>query len=297
MPIFSPKQLEALPILKKEGVVFSPEKFNGKQSLSIAILNLMPIKLDAELQLIRFMAKTRLNINVYFFRTATYQSKNANPDYLRQNYYVFDEIKEQKIDAFIITGAPVALKNSTEIQYWQEYVNIAKDIRNQKLPSYFICWSGIAILEHFYAVKKVILPQKLVGLYPHAYQTSSKLLNNIESPIAFPVSRYTGPDWVDVCKNPDLNCCLCSDKTSAALLEDTKLNWVFALSHPEYEEDRLAKEYFRDKEKGLNPSLPFNYFPDDNPQNIPKNTWEKQGIQLFKNWFDMVLTGKTEKIA
>lgn len=295
MPIFSPTQLEALPILQKEACVFASKEFKNAQSLNIAVLNLMPIKLDAELQLIRFLSKTNLDINIYFCRTATYQSKNVSAEYLQENYFIFEELKQKKIDAFIITGAPIALKASKEIQYWQEYVEIVSEIKKQNIAAYFICWAGISILEHFYNVKKVILPRKLVGLYSHQHQNSSELLKNIDNPIAFPVSRYTGSDWDDIHLNSRLNCCLCSDETGVALLEDKELNWVFALSHPEYEGDRLAKEYKRDLERGLNPSLPDNYFPHNNPNQLPKNTWEEQGIQLFKNWLRIVHVRKENK--
>lgn len=290
MPVYIPTELESIPYFKLDGIERSNKRLEGDDCLNIAVLNLMPNKVETERHLLKLMDLNEININVFFVRMGSHKSKNTSQTYLDENYYLFDDIKDNDIDGLIVTGAPVALKETEDITYWKELVCILDWATDMKVAAYFICWSAIATLEYYYNVPKVILEQKFSGLYEHKHLCSSRILKGIPNPVLFPISRYTGSEISSVHENPNLKVCLGSESVGGAIIEDPEKNWIFASSHIEYGTATLADEYFRDEERGIKPLIPCNYFTNNQPIRNPPNVWVINAQLLFENWFKIILS-------
>lgn len=289
MPVFTSKKLKSIPLLKSENIKLYNNFFKGKNCINLGVLNLMPNKIETEKQLIKLMTFKELNINIFFIRTETYKPKNISQTYLQKNYYSFDEAKKKKLDALIITGAPLGFISVSKIIYWNEFTEILNWTLSSGINTFLICWAAIVVLEQFYNVPKIILDKKISGIHAHKHIQKSNILKNIPNPADFPVSRSTGADFSAANKNKNLKICLGSEKLGAAVLEDCEKKRIFALSHLEYDTETLANEYFRDAKKGISPKIPYNYFPENSPAEIPRNTWSANSKLLFKNWLNIIL--------
>lgn len=290
MPIKVQSDLPAKRILENENIFIMDEHRALTQDirpLKIAILNLMPLKEDTEVQLMRCLSNTPLQIDVTFLTTATYRSKHTKASHLDQFYYTYEDVKDTKFDGLIITGAPVEQMEFEEVDYWDELVNIMNWANNNVTSTLFICWAAQAALYHHYGIGKIPLEKKLFGVFPHrVHHRKVPLVRGFDDLFYIPHSRYTTVSQEAMEENPELT--ILSDSKEAgvflAMAQDGRQ--VFMFGHPEYDRITLDKEYKRDKAKDLPIDIPKNYYPDDNPENKPLLLWRAHSNLIYSNWLN-----------
>ena len=283
---------ETLPVIdkqKKENIFAMTEERAEHQDirqLKIAVLNLMPDKQNTELQLLRLLSNSPLQIEVTFIRLVTHQYKNTPASYLLNNYQPFYQIEHQYFDGLIITGAPVEKLEFEDVDYWGELTSIFEWSRLHVTSTLYLCWAAQAGLYYHYGVQKYELDKKLSGVFEHTViDSSSELVRGIDKNFFAPHSRYTGISNEDIINNDKLTIAADSDDTGVYIVVDDSGN-VFVNGHPEYDLYRLAEEYIRDTDKGLSPDVPKNYFPDDDPEKEPVSRWLSSSSLLFTNWLN-----------
>ena len=283
---------ETLPVIdkqKKENIFAMTEERAEHQDirqLKIAVLNLMPDKQNTELQLLRLLSNSPLQIEVTFIRLVTHQYKNTPASYLLNNYQPFYQIEHQYFDGLIITGAPVEKLEFEDVDYWGELTSIFEWSRLHVTSTLYLCWAAQAGLYYHYGVQKYELDKKLSGVFEHTViDSSSELVRGIDKNFFAPHSRYTGISKEDIINNDKLTIAADSDDTGVYIVVDDSGN-VFVNGHPEYDLYRLAEEYIRDTDKGLSPDVPKNYFPDDDPEKEPVSRWLSSSSLLFTNWLN-----------
>lgn len=291
MPIKIPNELPATKTLQGENIFVMTEKRALSQDirpLKIVIVNIMPTKIATETQLLRALSNTPLQIEPIFIRMDTHESKNTSEEHLNTFYSTFSEIKESRYDAMIVTGAPVEMIAFEEVDYWQELCEIFEWSKTNVTSSMFICWAAQAAMYYFYGINKVILPQKIFGVYEHKnLYKSSRLMRGFDEVFKAPHSRHTTILREDIEKHPDLKILADSDEAGVYLVKSADDSRVFVTGHSEYEFDTLDKEYKRDMAKGLdNVPLPKNYYPGDDPEKTPVVTWRAHNDLLFSNWLN-----------
>lgn len=290
MPIKVQSDLPAKRILENENIFIMDEHRALTQDirpLKIAILNLMPLKEDTEVQLMRCLSNTPLQIDVTFLTTATYRSKHTKASHLDQFYYTYEDVKDTKFDGLIITGAPVEQMEFEEVDYWDELVNIMNWANNNVTSTLFICWAAQAALYHHYGIGKIPLEKKLFGVFPHrVHHRKVPLVRGFDDLFYIPHSRHTTVSQEAMEENPELT--ILSDSKEAgvflAMAQDGRQ--VFMFGHPEYDRITLDKEYKRDKTKDLPIDIPKNYYPDDNPENKPLLLWRAHSNLIYSNWLN-----------
>ncbi|XJZ25898.1 homoserine O-succinyltransferase [Bacillota bacterium Lsc_1132] len=297
MPINIPKLLPAREILEKENIFIMDDERAIRQDirpLNILILNLMPEKEKAETQLLRLLGNTPLQVNVRFLKTQTYESTNTSKQHLEQFYTTFSEIKKQKFDGMIITGAPVELLEFEQVKYWDELKEIM-DWANQNVTSTLhICWGAQAALYYHYGIKKFELERKCSGIYAHRiYEQNEILLRGFDDQFYAPHSRYTDVSIAEITKNEKLKLLAASKEAGALLIASRDRKHVIITGHLEYDADSLAQEYERDINKGLEIHMPENYFPNNDPNQPPVNCWRSHGHLLFSNWLNYYVYQET----
>jgi len=290
MPIKIPNDLPAHQVLSRENIFIMQEDRAETQDirpLKIVILNLMPQKIDTETQLLRLIGNTPIQIDLELLQTATYTSKNTSQEHLFQFYKTFDEIRHQKFDAMIITGAPVEHLAFEEVDYWRELCEIMEWTKTNVFSTFHICWGAQAGLYYHYGINKYPLPQKMFGIFPHRITDSSHyLLYGFDDVFYVPHSRHTAIKREDVLAQKDL-VLLSESKESGVYIVASRDNQnFFVTGHSEYDKETLAREFFRDRDKGLDIAVPKNYFPDNNPDNIPLFRWKAHAQLLFSNWIN-----------
>ncbi len=290
MPITIPKGLPARQLLKKERIFVMDEERAQTQDirpLNIIILNLMPEKEKTELQLLRLLGNTPLQVNVEFLHTATHRSKNVSKSHLDTFYYTFDEIKHRRFDGMIITGAPVEHLAFEEVNYWEELTTIMEWTKEHVTSCFHICWGAQAALYYHYGIDKHPLPRKLFGIYDHTVEDKTiQLVRGFEDVFRAPHSRYTETKIEDIENNPHLKVLAKSEDAGVFLIKSLDNKHIFTTGHLEYDATTLRDEYERDLEKGLDIHMPENYFPNDNPEEEPLNTWRAHTHLLFSNWLN-----------
>ncbi|MBE7065585.1 MAG: homoserine O-succinyltransferase [Ruminococcaceae bacterium] len=290
MPIKIPNNLPATDILRKENIFVMNEKMAFHQDirpLRILILNLMPTKIVTETQLLRLLSNTPLQIEITFLHPATYVSKNTPQSHMAEFYRTFDEIKHKKFDGFIITGAPVELIDFKKVEYWDELCEVMEWSKNNVTTTLHICWGAQAGLYYHYGIDKKKLPKKLCGVYKHKpCKKSVRLLRGFDDVFYIPHSRYTTNDLTEIKNNIDLDILAVSDDAGMAICASHNRRQIFITGHLEYDRDTLKLEYERDVLKGLDPDIPYNYFPGDNPENTPYQQWRSHAYLLFENWLN-----------
>ena len=290
MPITIPNDLPAREILEGENIFVMDSCRAEKQDirpLRIVILNLMPTKIETETQLLRLLSNSPLQVEVTLMHTASYESKNTQKSHLERFYHTFSEIKDKKFDGMIVTGAPIEHLEFEEIAYWSELVEILEWAKTNVFSMFYSCWGAFAGLYFHYGLSKVTLPKKLSGVYRHeVLDKLHPLLFGFDDEFYAPHSRNAGVDIDGAQKVPYLQILSVSDKAGAYLLADTEKMRFFVTGHPEYDTDTLAKEYFRDVDKGINPEVPQNYFQDDDPAKTPVKLWRSHANLLFANWLN-----------
>ena len=290
MPVKVQNDLPAKGILENENIFVMDEDRAMHQNirpLSICILNLMPVKQDTELQLLRALSNTPLQIAVSFMKMNSHVSLNTPIQHLNQFYKTFDELKNNKFDGLIITGAPVEQIPFEEVDYWKELCEIMDWSRKHVFSTFHICWGAQAGLYYHYGLKKVLLPQKLFGVYEHKVMNRKvPLVRGFDDTFLIPHSRHTAVLSEDIHNCSELTVLAESEEAGVLLCMAEEGRQIFVMGHPEYDRVTLDKEYKRDKEKGLPIDLPVNYYPDDDDTKKPRLEWRSHGNILYSNWLN-----------
>ena len=290
MPIKIKDSLPAQKTLESENIFVMTEYRAMHQDirpLHVLVLNLMPTKIETETQLLRKLSNTPLQVDVEFLQTASYQPRHVEPSHLDTFYQVFDEIKDRTFDGMIITGAPLDYTAFEDVDYWSELCEIMKWSRTHVHCTLHMCWGVYAGLYYHYGIDKVDLPKKLSGIYEHyILKKSSPLFRGFDDIFYAPQSRAMTVEREAVEKVPELELLAVSDLAGVTILKTRDSRQFFITCHPEYDSDTLAKEYFRDRDKGMEPSLPVNYFPDDDPAREPVVRWRSTGQLFYSNWLN-----------
>lgn len=297
MPIKINNNLPAAKKLNTEGVfIMTPERANTQdiRPLKIGILNLMPTKEATEVQLLRLLGNSPLQVDVTLLHPASHIGKKAPVDHLATYYKTFDDIKDERFDGFIITGAPVETKPFEEVYYWEELTKIMEWTRQNVFSTLHICWGAQAGLYYHYGVPKYNLDKKLFGVFKHTISAHSMLFNGFDPTFMAPHSRNSTVYREDILAVPSLSLFSESDEAGVFIAASRKGRQVFVTGHIEYDVDTLKKEYERDAAKGLdNVDIPKNYYRNDDPTQPPMMTWRAHANLLFVNWLNYYVYQKT----
>jgi homoserine O-succinyltransferase len=290
MPIRIPDHLPARKTLEEEGVVVMDSTRAARQDirpLKIGLLNLMPNKERTETQFSRLIGATPLQVDLTLVRVTDHKSKHTSEDYLKSFYSTWEEVRQEKFDGFIVTGAPIAHMPFTEVRYWPEMIDIMNWTQTHVHRTMFICWGAQAALHHFHGVRRIRMAQKAFGVYRHHIVTPhSPWLRGFSDGPLVPVSRYNDIDRTSL--NDDLTVLIDNTEIGICMLDDPKHRAVHMLNHLEYDNRSLADEYDRDVKAGLAPALPVNLFPNDDPATEPENRWRSHAHLLFQNWINEI---------
>lgn len=290
MPIKIKDDLPARKILENEHIFVMTEHRALTQDirpLKILILNLMPTKVETETQILRCLSNTPLQIEVELLQTETYQAKNTSEEHMLAFYKTFDEVKESRYDGLIITGAPVEMMDFEEVEYWDELCRIMEWSKTHVHSTFHICWGAQAGLYYHYGVPKYILDHKISGVFKHRMlNPKSRLFRGFDEHFYVPHSRHTEVRAEDILKIPQLRIMADSDEAGVYIVGNESGSQFFVMGHSEYDADTLAKEYFRDYDKGMNPDIPAHYFPDDDPSKKPEMKWRAHGTWIYSNWLN-----------
>lgn len=290
MPIKVQGDLPAKAIIEKENIFIMDETRAIHQEirpLKLALLNLMPLKEDTEIQFLRAMSNTPLQVDLTFVCVETYESRHTPASHLNKFYKTFSEIKDEKFDGMIITGAPVEQMPFEEVRYWDELCEIMDWTKTHVTSTFHICWGAQAGLYHHYGIEKIKLDKKLFGIYQHeVLHRKVPLVRGFDDVFFAPQSRYTGIDEEAVYLNPHLQVLAQGKETGSAIIIADEGKQIFVTGHSEYDRLTLDKEYKRDLEKGLNIDIPYNYYPNDDPSNCPLLTWRANSNCIYSNWLN-----------
>ena len=290
MPIKIADGLPAQSILENEHIFVMTEHRALHQDirpLKIGILNLMPTKIVTETQILRCLSNTPLQIEVELVGLVSHSSKNTSQEHLLEFYKSFDEIKERNFDGFIITGAPVEQMPFDEVDYWEELCGIMDWTTTHVHSTLHICWGAQAGLYHHYGIEKYPLEEKVSGIFTHRLLTpKARLFHGFDGEFLAPHSRHTETRAEDILKVTDLRLMAGSDEAGVYAVGNESGSRFFITGHSEYDAGTLDAEYRRDLDKGLNPSIPKHYYPDDNPEKVPVLRWRAHSTLLFTNWLN-----------
>lgn len=297
MPINIPKQLPAGDLLRQEKIFVMEEdraQLQQIRPLNILILNLMPEKEKTELQLLRLLGNTPLQVNITFLNTATHKSKNVSISHLEMFYKTFPEVRHRRFDGMIITGAPVEKMAFEEVNYWQELTSIMDWAEKNVTSVMHICWGAQAALYYHYGIGKFELPQKCSGVYSHVItDLTVNLVRGFSDLFTAPHSRHTSVSIDEVRNHPDLRLLSYSDEVGVFIVQSKNAKHIMITGHLEYDATTLADEYSRDVAKGLDIEIPKHYFPNDDPTQTPLNTWRAHTHLLFSNWLNYYVYQET----
>lgn len=295
MPIITKRGLPVNRILQEEKIKILEELEDENDctsnTINIAILNLMPLKEDTELQLLRKLSSVKKNIKITFFYVISYMGKNTNPDHMKKFYSTFAEIKNKKFDGLIITGAPVEQLNFEDVIYWNELKRIIDWSKANVKSTLYICWGAQAGLYYNYNIDKVLLDEKTFGVFEHnVIDKNSNILNGFEDGFKAPHSRHTTIRKSDIEMHPELTIVSESNDAGVFIVENKKQKEIYVTGHLEYAVDTLDKEYKRDIEKGLKIQIPKNYYPDNKIEKKPIFSWRENGDKLYSNWVNYYIS-------
>ena len=291
MPIMTKTGLPVNNILKEEKIQILEElSENDTNLIQIAILNLMPLKEDTELQLLRKLSTSKKNIKITFFNVVSYIGKNTNPEHMKKFYSTFEEIKNKKFDGLIITGAPVEQLNFEDVIYWRELTRIIDWSKENVKSTLYICWGAQAGLYYNYKIPKKLIDEKMFGVFKHKIiDDKSKILQDFIDGFNAPHSRHTTVEKDEILKHPELTISAESDEAGVFIVENKQRKEIYVTGHLEYAIDTLDKEYKRDLSKGLEIQMPKNYYPENNINNTPIFSWKENGDKLYTNWVNNYL--------
>lgn len=297
MPIKIDNALPARRALELENIFVMSEsraKMQDIRPLKIILLNLMPKKIETETQFLRLLSNSPIQIDLELLTVATHEPKNTPSEHMNRFYGTIDEIRDQRFDGMIVTGAPVELLDYEQVDYWDELCSIFDWAKTHVYSSMFICWAAQAALYQKYGIPKVTLEDKLFGIYPHrAVDTFHPLLRGLDDVYYVPQSRHTTVLREDISAVSDLTVLSWSEQAGVHIISDRCSRNFFISGHSEYDRTTLADEYFRDINKGLPIKLPFNYFPDGDPTKTPPMTWRSTADIIFSNWLNYFVYQRT----
>jgi len=290
MPVKIPNTLPARATLESENVFVMGEERAIHQDIRpmrVAILNLMPTKVATETQLLRLLGNSSLQVDVTLLHTVTHESKNTDAEHLLNHYDTFDDIRNEKFDGLIITGAPVEQMDFEEVDYWPELCDIMDWAETNVYSTFYICWGAQAGLYHRYGVPKYSLPAKMFGVFEHhTLLPTEKLLRGFDDVFLAPHSRHTEIRRDDLEKIPELQILAESDDAGVYMVGSKDGRHIFITGHSEYDPLTLKSEYDRDVNKGLPINIPNNYFPNDDPSKPPQVLWRGHANLLYANWLN-----------
>nr|WP_319401233.1 homoserine O-succinyltransferase [uncultured Carboxylicivirga sp.] len=290
MPIKIPDALPAREVLENENVFVIGETKALQQDirpLKILILNLMPLKIATETHLLRSLSNSPLQIEVDFLMTSSHVSKNTPREHLFSFYKVFNEVRAEKYDGMIITGAPVELLEFEEVNYWEELTEIMEWSKRNITSTFHICWGAQAGLYYHYGIKKYQLDKKMFGIFKHTVNdTHEPLMRGFNDIFHAPHSRYTEVKLSEVENNENLHLLSSSKDAGVYIVMSKDRRQIFVTGHSEYDAQTLNEEYVRDKAKGLDIAIPENYYPDNDPSKEPMVLWRSHASLLYSNWLN-----------
>lgn len=297
MPIKIQDSLPAFQVLESENIFVMTQKRAMSQDirpLKIVILNLMPTKIETETQMLRQLSNSPLQVDVELMQMASHLSKNTPQSHLSTFYRTFPDLKDQKFDGMIITGAPVEKLPFEEVDYWPELCEIMAWSRKNVYSTMHICWGAQAGLYFHYGVPKYRLPKKISGIFTHRVLCPlHPLVRGFDDDFWAPHSRYTGTHREDVLRHPELEILTESAEAGPHIIAAKSGRQFFVTGHEEYDRDTLKKEYFRDLQKGLQPEIPRNYFPQDDDSKEPPFVWRSHASLMFSNWLNYYVYQQT----
>jgi homoserine O-succinyltransferase len=292
MPIKLPAALPAYDVLSKEGVMVLDEVTAARQDirpLRIALLNLMPKKIQTENQFARLIGATPLQIEFSLIRMSEHQTRNTAAEHMEEFYKPFTDVRHEKFDGLIITGAPIEHLPFTDVTYWDELTQVFDWTQTNVHSTMGVCWGGMAMINYFHGVKKHLLDQKLFGCLRHRNTApSSPYLRGFSDDCVIPVSRWTEMRQDEIDATPGLKTLITSDQAGPALVEDARHRALYVFNHFEYDTGTLKQEYDRDIANGTPINVPANYFPDDDPTKMPQNRWRSHAHLLYGNWINEI---------
>lgn len=290
MPIKIPNELPAYKTLTNENIFIMDETRAVTQDirpLRIAIVNLMPTKIDTETQLMRLLGNTALQVEVELLHTKSYESKNISKEHLRAFYKTFDDVKDQSFDGMIVTGAPVEQLPFEQVDYWEELCEIMEWSKRHVHSTLHICWGAQAGLYYHFGIEKYPLEKKMFGVFPHkVVRKSSILFRGFDDVFMVPHSRHTTIKPEDVKACSALKILAASDEAGLYAISTKNGRQIFITGHSEYDAETLKREYMRDKNAGLPIEVPVNYFPNDDDTKAPIVKWRSHANLLFSNWLN-----------
>lgn len=297
MPIKIPKELPAFTVLSNENIfVMNVERAQTQdiRPLKIAILNLMPIKIQAENQLLRYLSNTPIQVEVTLLQTKTYTSQNTPIEHLKRFYNYFDEVKDQKFDGLIITGAPVETMEFEDVVYWDELEEVMEWSKNNVFSTLHICWGAQAALYYHYNINKKPLEKKMFGVFPHKInKLNEDLTRGLDDIFYAPHSRHTTTSKEDILKVKELEVLAESEEAGVFIIATKDKRQVFITGHLEYDRETLKNEYLRDKNNEMDIKVPKNYFPKDNDKEVPLVRWRGSANIVFGNWINYCIYQNT----
>ena len=290
MPLTLPDRLPAIELLKQENIFVMDSTRASSQDirpLRIAVLNLMPLKITTETDLVRLLSNSPLQIELSFMKVKSHTSKNTPVEHMKAFYTDFEEMRHHKYDGFIITGAPVEHLDFEEVGYWDEMTEIFDWARHNVTSTLYICWAAQAGLYHHYGIPKYPLDKKMFGIFKHhVLKPSLPLFRGFDDEFAIPHSRHTEVRRDDIERNPDLDILAESDESGVSVVMARGGREIFLTGHSEYSPLTLDTEYKRDLGKGLPIEMPRHYYRNDDPSQPPLVTWRAHANLLFNNWLN-----------
>ncbi|WP_039018055.1 homoserine O-acetyltransferase MetA [Halocynthiibacter namhaensis] len=292
MPIKLPSTLPAYKVLSEEGVMVIGEGRAANQDirpLKIALLNLMPKKIQTENQFARLIGATPLQIDLHLIRMSEHQTRNTAAEHMEEFYRPFSEMKDQKFDGLIITGAPIEHMPFDDVTYWQELTEVMEWTQTNVHSTFGVCWGGMAMINYFHGVQKHKLDHKAFGCFKHHNQApTSPYLRGFSDECVIPVSRWTEMHQAEIDANGRLRTLLSSNVSGPCLIEDPDHRALYIFNHLEYDSGTLKEEYDRDVANGTPINVPDNYYPDDDPAKPPHNRWRSHAHLLYGNWINQI---------
>jgi homoserine O-succinyltransferase len=297
MPIRIPGELPALEVLSSESIFVMDERRAVAQDirpLEVGILNLMPNKIETEVQLLRLLSNTPLQINIDLIRIDDACHKNTPQSHMESFYQLFDDVASKKYDGLIVTGAPLAKLQYEEVKYWEKMCVVMDWARRHVQSTLFLCWAAHAAIYHFFGINRKLNNKKLFGVYAHKVNhTNDELVRGFDSSIYAPHSRYGEISIDDYLSVDGLRVMAESAETGAYLVASEDRRMVFITGHPEYDADTLDIEYKRDIKAGIKIDIPDHYYEHDDPSASPMVNWRAHGTLLFTNWLNYYVYQQT----
>ena len=292
MPIKIPASLPAYDVLTREGVMVMDEDQAARQDirpLRIGLLNLMPKKIQTENQFARLIGATPLQIELSLIRMSEHQTRNTAAEHMESFYRPFSDVRDEKFDGLIITGAPIEHLDFGDVTYWDEITQVFDWTQTNVHSTFGVCWGGMAMINYMHGVKKHMLKHKAFGCFRHRnLAPASPYLRGFSDDFVIPVSRWTEMKQDEIAAVDGLTTLLGSEEVGPCLVEDPGHRAIYIFNHFEYDRDTLKQEYDRDVETGTAINVPVNYYPDDDPSQPPKNRWRSHAHLLYGNWINQI---------